>query len=287
MELTNVHEIRELLDRHGFRFSRALGQNFLISASVPERIADGAGLSGADSVLEIGPGIGCLTVQLAARAGRVLCVEADRRLEPVLRETLAPYAGVEVVFADALKTDLPALCRERDAGARWTLCANLPYNVATPLLTAVWRSEFFQSATVMVQKEVAERICAAPGTKEYGAFSVLAQWYTAPEILFTVPPGAFLPTPKVTSAVVRMDRRAEKPCAVDDEELFFRTVRAAFGQRRKTLSNALSSGFPELGKAVLQECIHFSGIDPQIRGESLDMAQFSRLSNEIGRKLAK
>jgi 16S rRNA (adenine1518-N6/adenine1519-N6)-dimethyltransferase len=287
MELTNIHDIRGLLDRHGFRFSRSLGQNFLISASVPERIADEADLSGTDSVLEIGPGIGCLTVQLAARAGRVLCVEADRRLESVLNETLRGTERTEVVFADALKADLPALCRERDAAGPWKLCSNLPYNITSPLLTAVWRSEFFESVTVMVQKEVAERICAAPGTKEYGAFSVLAQWYTDPEILFAVPPGAFLPAPKVTSAVVRMDRRAEKPCAVADEELFFRTVRAAFGQRRKTLLNALSSGFPELSRDDLQDCIHFSGFDPQIRGESLDIPQFSRLSNELCRKLLK
>ena len=287
MDLTNYTEVTALLRRHGFHFSKSLGQNFLTAAWVPERIAEEAALSPADGVLEVGPGVGCLTEQLAARAGKVLCLELDRRLESVLAETLARRDNVEIVFADAAKADLPALCREHLGDRPRKVCANLPYNVTTPLLTAFLEAECFESVTVMVQKEVAERMCAGPGSKDYGAFTLLVDWYAQPELLFTVPPHCFVPQPKVTSAVVRLRRRAEPPAAVEDEALFFRTVRAAFAQRRKTLSNALMAGFSALDRAAAEACLAEAGLDPRVRGEALSLLQFAALSDALFRKFDK
>ena len=287
MDLTNYSEVTALLRRHGFHFSKSLGQNFLTAAWVPERIAEEALLAPDDGVLEVGPGVGCLTERLADRAGKVLCLELDRRLEGVLSETLAGRDNVEIVFADAAKADLPALCRERLGDRPWKVCANLPYNVTTPLLTAFLEAECFESVTVMVQKEVAERMCAAPGGKDYGAFTVLVEWYTKPELLFTVHPHCFVPQPKVTSAVVRLTRRAEPPAAVEDRELFFRAVRGAFAQRRKTLTNALLAAFPDLDRAGAEECVAAAGLDPRVRGEALDILQFAALSDALFRKFDK
>ena len=200
-DLTDYRAVTALLERHGFRFSRSLGQNFLTAAWVPERIADEADIIPGDGVLEVGPGVGCLTAALARRAGKVLALELDERLRGVLKETLADFDNVSVVFADAVKADLAALCREHLGERPWRVCANLPYNVTTPLLTAFLKAGCFESVTVMVQKEVAQRLCARPGTGEYGAFTLLVQWYTEPELLFDVPPHCFVPQPKVTSAV--------------------------------------------------------------------------------------
>ena len=279
--LTDPIRIRGLLERHGFHFSKALGQNFLIDASVPERIADALEADESCAVLEVGPGIGCLTEQLAGRAGSVLSVELDRRLEPVLRETLAPYPNAEVLYGDILKQDLPALAEEKLKAPTRLFCANLPYNITTPVLTKVLESGLFRRSVVMIQREVAERLCAAPGGKDYGAFSLLVQWHAEPELLFTVPPQAFVPQPKVTSAVVRLTQREKPPVPVKDEALLFRTVRAAFGQRRKTLLNALSAGFPELGKDGCRAAAEKSGIDPGCRGEVLSLAQFAALSDAV------
>ena len=196
-------------------------------------------------------------------------------------------AEVSVVFADALKADLPAICAETLGERPWKVCANLPYNVTTPLITAFLEAGCFESVTVMIQKEVAQRLCAAPGTGEYGAFSVLVQWYAEPKLFFDVPPHCFVPQPKVTSAVVRMDRRAAPPASVDDEKLFFRTVRAAFAQRRKTLSNALRSGFSELDRAAIESAMEETGLPPAVRGETLSIAQFAALSNALLRKFDK
>ena len=287
MELTDYREVTALLQRHGFRFSKAMGQNFLTAAWVPERIAAESGITSADGALEIGPGVGCLTAELAKTAGRVTAVELDARLRDVLAETLGGYDNVSVVFADALKTDLRALCAETLGERSWKVCANLPYNVTTPLLTAFLESGCFESITVMIQKEVAERLCAAPGTGEYGAFSVLVQWYAEPCLLFDVPPHCFVPQPKVTSAVVRMDRRATPPAEVDDVKFFFRTVRSAFAQRRKTLSNALRSGFPELDRAEVDAAIAETSLPPTVRGETLSLAQFAALSNALLRRFDK
>ena len=194
---------------------------------------------------------------------------------------------MSVVFADALKADLLAICAETLGERPWKVCANLPYNVTTPLITAFLEAGCFESVTVMIQKEVAQRLCAAPGTGEYGAFSVLVQWYAEPKLLFDVPPHCFVPQPKVTSAVVRMDRRAAPPASVDDEKLFVRTVRAAFAQRRKTLSNALRSGFSELDRAAIESAMEETGLPPAVRGETLSIAQFAALSNALLRKFDK
>ncbi len=280
-DLTDPIAVRALLERHGFHFSKALGQNFLIDPQIPVRIADALQADEHCGVLEVGPGIGCLTEQLAARAACVLSVELDRRLEPVLRETLAGVPNAEVLYADILKQDLLFLVKEKLPQQTRLFCANLPYNITTPVLTAVLQSGCFDRTVVMIQREVADRICASPGGKEYGAFSLLVQWYTEPELLFTVPPHAFLPQPKVTSAVVRLNRRPAPPAEVADEELFFRTVRAAFGQRRKTLANALSAGFPELGREECRTAAADCGIDPGVRGETLSLADFAALANRI------
>ena len=287
MNLTDYRDITALLQRHGFRFSKSMGQNFLTAAWVPQQIAAESGITAADGALEIGPGVGCLTAELAKTAGRVTAVELDERLRDVLGETLADFDNVSVVFADALKADLPAICAETLGERPWKVCANLPYNVTTPLITAFLEAGCFESVTVMIQKEVAQRLCAAPGTGEYGAFSVLVQWYAEPKLLFNVPPHCFVPQPKVTSAVVRMGRRAAPPASVDDEKLFFHTVRAAFAQRRKTLSNALRSAFSELDRAAIESAMEETGLPPAVRGETLSIAQFAALSNALLRKFDK
>ena len=287
MNLTDYRDITALLQRHGSRFSKSMGQNFLTAAWVPQQIAAESGITAADGALEIGPGVGCLTAELAKTAGRVTAIELDERLRDVLGETLADFDNVSVVFADALKADLPAICAETLGERPWKVCANLPYNVTTPLITAFLEAGCFESVTVMIQKEVAQRLCAAPGTGEYGAFSVLVQWYAEPKLLFDVPPHCFVPQPKVTSAVVRMDRRVAPPASVDDEKLFFRTVRAAFAQRRKTLSNALRSAFSELDRAAIESAMEETGLPPAVRGETLSIAQFAALSNALLRKFDK
>ena len=214
MNLTDYSEIKALLARHKFRFSKSMGQNFLTAAWVPEDIAASAELDEETGVLEIGPGIGCLTRELAKRAGKVVSVELDRSLQPILAETLTGCENVEVVFGDALKQDLPALLEETMPGLRHVVCANLPYNVTTPVLTALIRSGCFETITVMIQREVARRICAGPGNADYGAFGIFVQWYMETELLFDVPPSCFVPQPKVTSSVIRLTRRAAPPFPV-------------------------------------------------------------------------
>ena len=286
MNLTDYRDITALLQRHGFRFSKSMGQNFLTAAWVPQQIAAESGITAADGALEIGPGVGCLTAELAKTAGRVTAVELDERLRGVLGETLADFDNVSVVFADALKADLPAICAETLGERPWKVCANLPYNVTTPLITAFLEAGCFESVTVMIQKEVAQRLCAAPGTGEYGAFSVLVQWYAEPKLLFDVPPHCFVPQPKVDSAVLRLDRRSEPPVTLLDEEMFFRCVKAGFGQRRKTLSNALM-GVEQITKQIVGDSLAGAGIDPVRRAETLDLEEFARLANEVAERLRK
>ena len=281
MSLTDYNEIRALLSRHGFRFSKSLGQNFLTAAWVPERIADEAGLDETVGVLEIGPGVGCLTEQLSMRAGKVVSVELDKALKPVLRETLADCENVEIVFGDVLKQDLPALVAERLPGLTPVVCANLPYNVTTPVLTALIEAGCFQRITVMIQREVARRICASPGTADYGAFGLFVQYYCETETLFDVPPSCFVPQPKVTSSVIRLTKRDKPPVAVKDETLLFRVIRAAFNQRRKTLVNALSAGIGEIGKEEAEQALLRLGIDAKIRGEALSLGRFAEITDEI------
>ncbi len=281
MNLTDYNEIRALLARHKFRFSKSMGQNFLTAAWVPEDIAASAGLDEHTGVLEVGPGVGCLTKELSERAGKVVSVELDKALKPVLAETLADCENVEIVFRDVLKQDLPALVEERMPGMRHVVCANLPYNVTSPLLTAFLEAKCFETVTVMIQREVARRICAGPGSADYGAFGIFVQWHAAPELLFDVPPSCFVPQPKVTSSVIRLTRREKPPVPVRDEALLFRVVRAAFNQRRKTLVNALSSQLPGLEKGQVEEILVSLGFDPRVRGEVLDIAGFAAISDKI------
>lgn len=281
MDLTDINVIRAVLAKHGFRFSKSLGQNFLRDAAVPPRIAEAAGLSPGTGVLEIGPGIGCLTAELARRGMRVVAVEADAALRPVLAETLEGLDNVEVIYADILKLDLGALVSERFPDcAEAVVCANLPYQITSPLLAALVRAGCFSRVTVMVQREVARRVCAREDTPEYGAFSVLMQWYTRAEILFDVPPEAFIPAPKVTSSVVRLERREAPPAKVNDEKRLFALVRAAFNQRRKTLCNAMMHGLG-LSREEAEGALAAAGLDARVRGEALGIAAFAALSDAL------
>ena len=281
MRLTDINDIKSLLVSHGFRFSKSMGQNFLTAAWVPEDIAEAAQLDENTGVLEVGPGIGCLTEQLALRAGKVVAVELDNALRPVLKQTLAGKDNVEIIFGDVLKQDIKGLVSEKMQGLRPVVCANLPYNVTSPLITAFLEAECFDSVTVMIQREVAKRICAKPATADYGAFTVLVNWYAEPEMLFDVPPSCFIPQPKVTSGVIRLKTRSEPPVMVKDKALFFRVVRAAFGMRRKTLTNALSANFNELNKADIENLLTACGFDPKIRGEVLPIGDFAAISDAI------
>ena len=278
--LTDINYIHDLLARHGFRFSKSLGQNFLTASWVPEDIAESAGLNENTGVLEIGAGVGCLTRELSARAGKVVCVELDRALEPILAETLIGCKNVEMVYGDILKQNIPALVAEKLNGLRPVVCANLPYNVTSPLLTALIEAGCFESITVMIQREVARRICSKPGTADYGAFSVLMQYYTQPELLFTVPNTCFLPPPKVTSAVVRCITRKTPPVQVRSVDDFWRTVRSGFALRRKTLVNSLQTGW-QLPKEQLTAIVAACGLDPAIRGERLGLEEYARLSDAL------
>lgn len=281
MEHCDIAAIEALLRRHGFHFSKSMGQNFLIDASIPAAIAEASEAGEGNGVLEIGPGIGCLTRELAKRAGKVVSVELDRSLQPILAETLTGCENVEVVFGDVLRQDLPALLEETMPGMRHVVCANLPYNVTTPVLTALIRSGCFETITVMIQREVARRICAGPGSADYGAFGLFVQWYMDTETLFDVPPSCFVPQPKVTSSVIRLKKREVPPAEVQDEELMFRLIRAAFNQRRKTLVNAAGSQVPGVSRETMENVLRSLGYDPRIRGEVLDIGGFAKIADKI------
>ena len=285
MDLCNPAEIKELLARHGFRFSKSMGQNFLIERSVPERIAEMSGIDESWGVLEIGPGIGALTVQLAQRAGKVVSVELDKALPPLLKESLAGCDNVKIISGDILKTDIYELVQSEFAGRRLCVCANLPYNITTPVLTKLMDTGLFEFLTVMIQKEVAKRITASPGAADYGAFTVYANYHSHPEILFDVSPSCFMPQPKVTSSVIKLTRR-EKPECVRDEKLFFKVVRASFAQRRKTMVNGLASVFP-MTKEELTDIIKQCGFDEKVRGETLGIPEFALIANMIGERTGK
>ena len=280
MNLCDKKQIDALLERHGFRFSKALGQNFLIDAAVPRDIAAACGADKTCGVLEIGPGIGCLTDQLCQRAEKVVSVELDTRLYDVLRETMADHPHFTLLEGDAMALDFAQVAAEHFSGLRPLLCANLPYNITTPLLTRLVESGVFESLTVLIQKEVAQRICAAPGTAEYGAFSLLMQYYTEPELLFTVPPTCFTPAPKVTSAVLHCRTRKTPPVEVSDTAAFWRTVRAGFALRRKTLVNSLQTGW-NLPKEELTQAVTACGLDSAIRGERLGLEEYAALTEEL------
>ena len=279
MNLCDIDQIKALLARHGFRFSKSMGQNFLIQDWVPRDIADASGAAPGVGVLEVGPGIGPLTRELAGLADRVVSVELDRALLPILAETLGDCPNAEVVSGDILKTDISALVGEKFQCVRAVACANLPYNITTPAITALIEAGCFDSITVMIQREVAKRVCAAPGTADYGAFSVFCQYHTAPEYLFEVPPDCFLPAPKVTSAVVRMVPRPA-PAEADDPDHFFRVVKASFALRRKTLANSLAAGLG-MPREEIAQAIQRCSLPAGIRGERLSIPQFAQLSRAL------
>ena len=284
INVCDIQVMKPLLAEHGFHFSKAKGQNFLISSWVPESIAEQAGVNETAGVLEIGPGIGPLTQQLCLRAKKVCAVEVDTRLEPILKQTVGEFQNLEILWGDVLKQDVPKLVAEKFGNLRPMACANLPYYITSPILSALLEADCFDSVTVMVQKEVAQRIAAAPGSADYSAFTVFCQYYAEPELLFDVPPHCFMPQPKVTSAVISLKIRKERNWDIDDPAIFFRLVKASFAMRRKKLSNGLASGFPELGKAGAAEVILAAGFDENVRGETLSIPEFARIANEIAKR---
>ena len=286
IDVCNIQIMKPLLAEHGFHFSKAKGQNFLIAPWVPQSIAVESGVDETAGVLEIGPGIGPLTQQLALHAAKVCAVELDTRLAPILKQTVGEFNNLEILWNDVLKLDVAQLVKEKFPDLRPMACANLPYYITSPILTALLEAECFDSVTVMVQKEVAQRIAATPGSADYSAFSIFCQYYAEPKLLFDVPAHCFLPQPKVTSAVITLQVRKERPWQIDDTQIFFRTVRASFAMRRKKLSNGLAAGFPELGKTGAAEVLAACGFDENVRGEVLSIPEFGALSNEIGRRLS-
>ena len=281
LNVCDIQVMKPLLAEHGFHFSKAKGQNFLIAPWVPQSIAEDAGVDETAGVLEIGPGIGPLTQQLCLRAKKVVAVELDERLEPILEKTVGEFENLDIIWNDIMKLDIPALVAGEFGGLRPMACANLPYYITSPILTALLEADCFDSVTVMVQKEVAQRIAAKPGSADYSAFTVFCQYYAEPKLLFDVPANCFLPQPKVTSAVIQLKVRKERNWDILDEGVFFHLVRASFAMRRKKLSNGLASGFPELGKTGAGEVIEAAGLDANIRGETLSIEEFARIANEI------
>lgn len=281
-DLSDERTVRAVLSRHGFSFSKALGQNFLIDPTVCPEMARAATREGADCVLEIGPGIGVLTASLCEQAKKVIAVELDRRLFPVLRETLADYDNVELVEGDAMQLDLHALLRERfGEGARIAVCANLPYYITSPLLMRLLECRLpIEKLVVMVQKEAAERLCAEVGTRNAGAVTVAVRYYAEAHMLFTVGREAFLPAPKVDSAVIELCVRKSPAVELRDEAYFFQMVRAAFAQRRKTAVNGIAAGL-NLPKAAVAEAIADTGLPADVRAEKIPMEKLAQLANRL------
>lgn len=279
MELTNLSEIKPLLERYGFSFSKSLGQNFLINAAIPIKIAEGCGVGPEDTVLEIGPGIGCLTKELAKRAKRVISVEIDKKLIPVLQETLADYDNVTVINKDILDVDIASLCNELNCEELY-VCANLPYYITTPIIMKLLECKApIKCITVMVQKELAQRFCSKPNTAEYGSVTASINYRAEVKNLFTVSPGSFFPAPKVSSSVIRLDI-VPPPVSVKDESVFFRVIRAAFAMRRKTLANNLATEF-KITKAEASAIIEKCGYQPTVRGEALSIFDYAVLSDSL------
>ena len=278
-----------VLQKYKFNFQKKYGQNFLIDTGVIDRIIEASGITKEDFVLEIGPGIGTMTQYLCERAGEVVAVEIDRNLIPILSDTLAEYDNVTVLNEDILKVDINALAQEHTKGKPIKVVANLPYYITTPIIMGLFENRVpIDSITVMVQKEVADRMQVGPGTKDYGALSLAVQYYAKPEIITRVPPNCFIPRPGVGSAVIRLTRHSEPPVQVEDERLMFRLIRASFNQRRKTLVNALNNapGIP-ISKEELQKSLEELGVSSTVRGEALNLEQFAQLSNNIGNKIGK
>jgi len=285
--LGNPKNTIEVLQKYNFNFQKKFGQNFLINTGILEDIIEAAEITKDDFVLEIGPGIGTMTQYLCEAAREVVAVEIDKNLIPILKDTLSAYDNVEVLNDDILKVDIKTLAEERNAGKPIKVVANLPYYITTPIIMGLFESHVpIDSITIMVQKEVADRMQEGPGSKEYGALSLAVQYYAHPEIVVNVPPSCFMPQPKVGSAVIRLTRHEQPPVDVDNEKLMFQIIRASFNQRRKTLANGLNN-FPglNLSKEVIQQCIEELGVPVTVRGEALSLAQFAELSNIIGKHL--
>jgi len=288
MDLFSIKSIKSILERHGFRFSKSLGQNFLTERWVCENIASESAISKDDCVLEIGPGIGSLTSVLAECAEKVVAIEIDRALLPVLSETLSEYDNVKIINSDVMKCDLQKLISENFDGKKTKVCANLPYYITTPIISYLIESKLFSSITTMIQKEVAERICASPKSSEYGAFTVFVQYYTEPEFLFKVSADCFIPQPKVESAVIRLNVRETPAVTVKSEDFFFKVVKAAFAQRRKQLANSLHSAIGDLiDKEEIINTLTSLGHKTTVRGEELSIEDFAELSDAIYEKTAK
>ena len=282
--LGNPQNTIEVLQKYNFSFQKKFGQNFLIDTHVLEKIISAAGITKNDCVLEIGPGIGTMTQYLAENAGHVVAVEIDRNLIPILKETLADYDNVTVINEDILRVDIKALAEEYNGGKPIKVVANLPYYITTPIIMGLFESGVpIDNITVMVQKEVADRMKEGPGSKDYGALSLAVQYYAEPEIVANVPPNCFIPRPNVGSAVIRLTRHKEMPVEVKDPALMFKIIRASFNQRRKTLQNGLGNA-PELPytKEQIAAAIAEMGLTPTIRGEALSLAQFAQLSDILG-----
>lgn len=278
MNLTDIGEIKRLFNMCGFSFSKSLGQNFLINPSVCPRIAELGGCSKERCALEIGTGVGVLTRELAARCKKVIAVEIDRRLEPILNETLADFDNVELVFADVMETDLAALIAEKFGDSEAVVCANLPYYITSPVIMKVLESRLpIKAMTVMVQREAAERICAVPGTRECGAVTYAVNYYSAPKTLFKVNRGSFMPAPNVDSSVIRLDIKETPPLSGDEERRLFKIIQAGFSQRRKQLVNPLSPLFG-VSKEELKQTLSELGISPTARAEELTLEDYIRLA---------
>lgn len=281
IDLTDITTVKRVLSRHGFTFSKSLGQNFITNPTVCPRMADLCGVTADAGVIEIGPGCGVLTVELAGRAAKVVTIELDARLLPVLAETLDGCRNVEVVNADVLKTDLAALIEERFAGMPVYVCANLPYYITSPVIMYLLQSRLpVENITVMVQKEAADRLCAKVGERDSGAVTVAVNYYAQAEKLFGVGKGSFTPAPKVDSEVIRLTPRKEPPVAIADEKRFFAVVRAAFSQRRKTAVNGLSSGL-SLPKERVAAALEAAGLPVSVRAETLTMEQLAQLTDAL------
>lgn len=284
--LTDLSYVRSLCARHGFVFSKQFGQNFIVNPGICPKMAEASGITPEWGALEIGPGIGVLTRELALRAGRVAAVEIDDRLPALLAESLAGLDNVDIISGDVLKLDLHELLRREFGGRPVAVCANLPYYITSPIVMKLLEDRLpVRSITVMVQKEAADRICARPGTRASGAISLAVRYYAEPRILFTVSPGSFTPPPKVTSAVIQLVPHAQPPVTPISEKTFFAIVRSAFGQRRKTAINGVSAGL-DLPKETVRQAFATAGLAPAVRPEQMTLEDFCRLEQAISARPA-
>ncbi len=279
--LSDIGVIKRVMEKHGFNFSKALGQNFLINPTVCPRMAEMCGADENTGVIEVGAGVGVLTAELAKRAKKVVCIELDTRLLPVLDETLADFDNIEIINADIMKTDLKALIEEKFQGMKVVVCANLPYYITSPVITLLLESKLpIEAVTVMIQKEAADRLCTPVGSRDSGAITVCTNYYSVPEHLFNVSRGSFMPAPNVDSTVIRLNVRKEPPVTVSDEAKFFKMVKAAFAQRRKTAVNSISAGM-SLSKDKVAEAITAAGLDVNVRAEKLSMEELAAICENL------